>query len=141
MRWSMASVAGFTLIELLIALVVIAILAVIAYPSYESYMVRGRRSQAEQLMSQIASREEEYMLDAHAYTATIGTGGLNVTADGWTCAATCANSYYTVSVTTQAGPPPGYTVTAQAQSSQLSDGALTLSSDGSKSRSAGGGGW
>lgn len=132
---------GFTLIELLITLVVVAILAAIAYPSYESYTKRGRRSQAEQLVSQVASREEEYMLDAHAYTTTLGTGGLNLAADGWTCAATCTNSYYTVSVATQAGPPPGYTVTAQAQGSQASDGNLTLTSDGSKSRSAGDGSW
>lgn len=132
---------GFTLIEMMITVAVIAILAAVAYPSYQSYLMRGYRSDAEQLMSSIASREEQYMLDARSYTATIGTGGLNVSADGWTCAATCTNSYYTVSVSPQAGPPPTYTITAQASGSQLSDGNLTLASDGTKSRSAGDGAW
>lgn len=132
---------AFTLIELMITVVVVAILAAIAYPSYERHIMRGRRSQAEQLMGHIAMREEQYMLDARAYTATIGTGGLNVTADGWTCAATCANGFYTVAVAPQSGPPPTYSITAQATGSQSSDGNLTLGSDGSRSRSAGDGQW
>jgi type IV pilus assembly protein PilE len=132
---------AFTLIELMITVVVVAILAAIAYPSYERHIMRGRRSQAEQLMGHIAMREEQYMLDARAYTATIGAGGLNVTADGWTCTATCANGFYTVAVAPQSGPPPTYSITAQATGSQSSDGNLTLGSDGSRSRSAGDGQW
>lgn len=68
-------VTGFNLVELMITVVVIAILAVIVYPSYESYMQHGCRSNAERLMSLIARREEQYMLDARSYTVTIGAGG------------------------------------------------------------------
>jgi len=140
-RAKLATARGFTLIELLVTVVIVAILASVAYPSYERHAMRGHRSDAQQLMGQIAMREEQYMLDARTYTATIGTGGLNVAADGWTCAATCTNAYYTVSVAPQAGPPPSYLITAQANGTQATDGNLTLGSDGSKSRSAGDGKW
>jgi type IV pilus assembly protein PilE len=137
----MTGAHGFTIIELLVAVFIVAILAAVAFPSYQRYVVRGQRSQAAQLMAHIASREEQYMLDARSYTATIGAGGLNVTADGWTCAANCTNGRYTVSVTPQAGPPPSYSISAQALGSQSSDGDLVLGSDGSRSRSAGDGKW
>lgn len=136
-----APARGFTLIEMMVAMVIVAILAAVAYPSYERHAMRGRRSDAQQLMGQIAMREEQYMLDARAYTATIGAGGLNVAAEGWTCAATCTNAYYTVSVAPQAGPPPSYSISAQAIGTQSADGNLTLGSDGGKSRSAGDGRW
>lgn len=137
--------AGFSLVELMITVAIIAILAGIGYPSYTSYMKRGYRSQATQLMSEIASREVQYMLDARQYTATIGAGGLNITnKDGWTCAATCTNGKYTIAVTLQAGPPPGFMVTATPIGTQADDGILYLNADssgtyseGQKTRSAG----
>ncbi|HYT15145.1 MAG TPA: prepilin-type N-terminal cleavage/methylation domain-containing protein, partial [Burkholderiales bacterium] len=92
-RW-----CGFTLIEVMIVVAVIGILAAIAYPSYQSYLQRGNRSQAEQLMMAISNKEVQYFLDARAYTATIGAGGLNISQDTWTCAADCSNSNYTVHI-------------------------------------------
>lgn len=128
---------GFSLIELLIVIAVVGILAAVAYPSYEAYIIRGNRSAAQQLMLKIASREEQYRLDAKAYTATIGTGGLNVVEDGWTCAATCTNGRYTVSVALVTGPPAGYTISAAAIGRQATgpggDTAnLTLNDQGAK---------
>lgn len=128
---------GITLIELMVVVAIVGILAAIAYPSYEAYVIRGNRSAAQQLMLKIASREEQYRLDAKSYTATIGSGGLNVVEDGWTCAATCTNGRYTVSVALVAGPPPGYTVTATAIGRQASGPggdsvALTLNDQGAK---------
>lgn len=136
-----APARGFTLIELMVTVVIVAILAMVAYPSFERHVMRGRRADAQQLMGQIAMRQEQYMLDARSYAATIGAGGLNVASDGWTCAATCTNAYYTVAVTPQSGPPPSYSISAQAVGAQANDGNLTLGSDGSKSRSAGDGRW
>ena len=143
-RGSRAS-AGFTLIEVMIVVVIIGILAAIAYPSYTSYMMRGYRSQAEQLMSEIGSRQVQYMLDARQYSATIGAGGLNVAnKDGWTCAATCDNGKYTVAVTLVVGPPPAFYVTATPTGTQVDDGILYLNattggvySEGQKTRTAG----
>jgi len=62
---------GFTLIELMIVVVIVAVLAAIALPSYRSYVIRANRSQAQQYMQDIANREEQFRLDARAYTTTL----------------------------------------------------------------------
>ena len=129
--------AGFTLIELMVVVVVIAILAAVAIPSYQSYIIRANRSAAQQFMLGIASREEQYLLDARTYTATLGTGGLGLTPSDWDCTsnpAQCTNARYTITVAAPAGPPPGYTITAapKAGTPQESDGSLTLDNMGVK---------
>ena len=71
---------GFTLIELMIVLVVIAVLAAIALPSYQTYVIRAKRAQAQQVMQDIANREEQFRLDARTYTSTLtGSNSLNFT--------------------------------------------------------------
>ena len=133
---------GITLIELLIVVAVIGILAAVAYPSYEAYIIRSNRSAAQQLMLKIASREEQYRLDAKSYTATLGgTGGLNIIEQGWDCTSTntqCTNGNYTITVT---GPPTTYTITAVGSTRQKNgpggDGAdLTLTDQGVKEPAA-----
>ena len=134
---------GFTLVELMIVVAVIGILSIVAYPSYTSYVLRSERSRAQQLMLEISNRQQQYIVDARAYTATIGSTGLNVPSkDGWSCAATCVSGKYTVSVALVAGPPPSFTITATptAGTPQAADGVLTLTSDGAKTW-AGNPGW
>ena len=121
---------GVTLIELMVVVVIIGILAAIGYPSYQNYYIRANRSSAQQFMMNIANREEQYLLDARTYTATIGTGGLGLTAPSG------LSTRYTFAVALTAGPPPGYTITATAIGVQASDGNLTLSSDGTKAPAA-----
>ncbi len=132
---------GFTLIEVMIVVVVIAILSAIAYPSYLQYRVRANRSAAEQLMMEIASKEQQYILDARSYNATIGSTGLNVNSrDNWICAATCTNPFYTIAVTANnASTPPSFQITAGpvTGSAQANDGQLTLDNTGAKSRLVG----
>lgn len=134
------STYGFTLIELMIVVVVIAVLAAVAFPSYQQYVMRSERSKAQQLMLEISNREQQYMLDARAYTATIGSAGLNIgNKDGWTCTTTCTNGKYVVTVTLVAGPPPSFSISADPTgTTQAADGALTLSSTGTKTRIVGG---
>jgi type IV pilus assembly protein PilE len=138
---------GFTLIELMIVVAIMAIIASVAIPSYRNYNMKANRSSAAQVMLNISNREEQYLLDARAYTDILGTSGLNITAEGWTCtnsAATgCSNNFYTVTVAVTAGTPPTYIVTGAPKSAtyQVSDGTLTLNSAGVKSRSAGDGKW
>jgi len=141
---------GFTLIELMITVAIIAILAAIAYPSYSSYTKRSNRSAAEQLMLEIANREERFMADNRSYTQALDNTGLNMTntlnTQGWTCATassitTCSNNFYSISVSALTTTPPGYTISATATAVQSSDGNLTLTSAGVKTRSAGDFNW
>ena len=141
---------GFTLIELMIVVAIVAILAMVAFPSYQNYNRKANRSQASQLLLAIQNREEQYILDARGYTNVLsGSSSLNITQDGWTCSGTsCTNNFYTVTVAlVPAGctPPCGtaYTITAApiAGKYQESDGTLTLTSTGVRTRSAGDGKW
>ena len=136
---------GFTLVELMMVVTVIAILAAIAIPSYSSYTSKARRADAAQLLLDIQNKEEQYVLDARVYTTALTSAGGGIpmaSANGWTCAGTtCTNTFYSVAVTLVTGPPPSYNVVATALSSQASDGDLTLSSAGAKTRSAGDGKW
>jgi type IV pilus assembly protein PilE len=69
---------GFTLIELMIVVAVVAILAAVAYPSYQDHIARGQRSQGQQLLSDIAQRQEQFLLDGRRYATAFGTGGLGM---------------------------------------------------------------
>ena len=140
----MAKGRGFTLIELMIVVAIVAVLAMVAFPSYQNYNKKANRSQASQLLLAIQSREEQYLLDARAYTDKLASGGLNMVQDSWTCTdASCINNFYTVTVTVVAGTPPTSTVRADpiAGKYQASDGYLTLSSAGVRYRSAGDNKW
>lgn len=66
---------GFTLIELIIALAIIGLLATIAYPHYQTYLTRGRRSDGQTALIDLAIRMENYYANTMTYqTATIGHG-------------------------------------------------------------------
>jgi type IV pilus assembly protein PilE len=135
-----ADAAGFTLVELLIVITIIGILTAIAIPSYRAYGIRAQRSVAQQLMLEIASKEEGYMLDARSYTANMtGSTSLGINRDGWNCTSTvttCANSSYNITVSVNSSAPAGFTITGTAIGSQASDGNLTLNNKGQKTPTA-----
>jgi type IV pilus assembly protein PilE len=128
----------------MIVVAILGAIAAFAIPSYRQYNMRANRSAAAQLMLNIQNREEQYVLDARQYSTVLDNTGLNIAADRWTCtAANCTNAFYTVTVALVAGPPPSYTITATpiASTYQAPDGFLTLTSAGTRSRSAGDGKW
>lgn len=136
--------AGFTLIELMIVVAIIGILASIAFPSYQVYVIRTQRSAAQQFLMNISSRQEQYLLDARAYTNVPSDPGGAVkglfpvsSPEGWTCnAARCTNGRYDVTMAVDnAAAPPTYTITATAVGAQVSDGNVTLNSIGQKAPS------
>ena len=130
---------GVTIAELLIVMAIIGILAAIAFPMYDSQLRKGHRADAQTIMMDIATKEQQFLLDARQYIATIGSGGLNTTPSGWTCAATCVNGLYTIAVAVSSAPPT-FMITATAQGKQLLDGDLTLDNQGNRTR-AGKSGW
>ena len=127
---------GFSLIELMIVLVIIAILVTIAYPSYREHISRGRRSDGQSALLDLASRLERYYSQQNSYIgATVGTGGANdirssnTSPEGW----------YTLSITTQTAS--AFTIRATPRNAQSTDDrrcqTLTLTNLGVKGITAG----
>lgn len=123
---------GFTLVELMITVVVVAILLAIALPSYQEHLRKGRRAAAQAFLMDVASREQQYLIDARSYAVGAGAlGRLSLTVP------VEVSSFYTVTIEPAAAAvPPRYVVTATPLpgSSQLQDGVLTLEHTGAKSR-------
>lgn len=122
---------GFTLIELMITVAVVGILAAVAYPSYTRYVVRANRSAAESFLFQVANKETQYLMDARAYTSTIGSGGLNLTVP----ANVVANYAITVPAASVTSVPPAFVAVATPIGSQLARdtcGAVSLDQTGAK---------
>jgi type IV pilus assembly protein PilE len=118
--------SGFTLIELMITVAIVAILAAVALPSYSQYMRKARRGDAQSFMSEVAARQQHFLLDRRAYSTSItdapASGGLGMTIPS------NVSSFYTVtippdSVTTQ---PPAFIVQAVPTGSQTEDTCATL---------------
>ena len=130
---------GFTLIELMIVVTVVAILSAISYPTYQKYMQRSYRSDAQQLMMKMQTRQNQLLIEQRAYASQ--PSALNVATTGWTCTTTsCTSSRYTVSfnpAVDNTATPPSYTICAVPTGAQLGDGTLTLSSTGTKQRLTG----
>lgn len=122
---------GFTLIELMIALIVVGVLAAVAIPSYTQYVQRSNQSAAQQTMVEIASRAEQYRVDARRYPEGLAanSGELDVGIPD------NVDRYYDVSLTTSnSATPPTFTITATPRSgtSQADMNELTLDSAGAK---------
>jgi type IV pilus assembly protein PilE len=123
---------GFTLIEIMVVVAIVAILAAIALPSYQSHLRKARRANAEAFLSNVAVRQQQYMLDARGFalgSTAITDLGMSVPSD--------VSQYYAVTVTPAAATtPPTFTITATPGSGgvQAPDGTLTIDNTGAKQR-------
>ncbi|WP_174874698.1 type IV pilin protein [Vogesella oryzae] len=119
---------GVTLIELMIVVVIVGVIAAFAYPSYTAYVIKSNRSAAMSFMTEVAAKQEEYVLDARQYASSTSVLGLTVPTD--------VSKFYTISVSAfNASTPIAYSVVAAPISTamQKDDGTLTLLSSGEKS--------
>ena len=134
----MKTQTGFTLIELMVVVVIVGVLAAVAIPSYQSHVIKGNRTAAQGFMLKIATREEQYLLDARTYTNALATLGLTQPSE------TTGKYNFAVTVATATTDPgyvagvalPQYTITATAIGNQATDGSLTLDNTGTKTPTA-----
>ena len=131
---------GFTLLELMIVVAVVAILAAIALPMYSGYVRKANRADAMQRIQQIALAQERFRAENPGYT----TDWSKLHGDPDLTDATGVGAAYDwPNVSTSAGPPASFTITATAVDSQAKDkvgstncGTLSLNSAGTKSPAA-----
>jgi type IV pilus assembly protein PilE len=132
---------GFTLIELMITVAVIGVLVAVAYPSYLGQVRKSNRSAAQQFMADVASREQQILLDQRSYVAvtatanfpnapTAGSPGLSLTVP--TNAAANYDFVVAAPAPTASAPLPTFAITATSKGKQAVDGNLTLNSAGVK---------
>jgi type IV pilus assembly protein PilE len=123
---------GFTLIEIVITVAIVGILVAIAVPSYQGQLRKGRRAEAQAFITQVAQKEQQYLLDARAYAV-----GGTALADLSLTPPTTVSDHYAIRIAAGA-TTPSFTITATPTSTvQSPDGTLTLTHTGAKTRMVG----
>ncbi len=112
---------GFTLIELMIVVLVLGILTAIAYPSYTSHLRKSRRAEAQQVLMDAYTRQQQQLLDTRSY---IVSATKKVEDTGAPINTTLA-SFYTFAMDPSTAST--FTLTATPAGSQVGDSCAMLS--------------
>lgn len=117
---------GFTLIELMITVAVIGILVAIGLPAYNDSVRKANRSDAEAVMMDLASREQQMLVDTRSYVNTVSALRTSVPPK--------VQNNYSIAITLGTGSAPTFSITATPQGSQAKDscGQLSLDNNGVK---------
>ena len=104
---------GYTLMELMIAVAIVAILATLALNSYSNATTRSRRAAIQSHMMEVASRQEQLLLDTRLYSdASPPLPALRSE----------LTAHYTLAVTVANGAtPPTFLITATPIGNQLAN--------------------
>lgn len=134
-----AAMRGVTLIELMVVVAIVAIMFAVAFPSYERYIVRSKRAVGQNVLMQVADRQQQFFMDRKQYAANLTNLGFTanpfiVDDDGSSTVATDPDAVYSVSLSNVTATT--YTVTAAPVGGQLKRdtqcGSLTMTQAGAK---------
>jgi type IV pilus assembly protein PilE len=130
-------IRGFTLLEIMIVVAIVGILAAIVLPAYQEQVRKGNRSAAQQFMLDVATKQQQILMDSRSYVAVADGNFGNKPSDASPGVgipqppATCGRYTFAVTVVNTATPPT-FTITATAVNGQAVDGNLTLDQAGTK---------
>ena len=137
---------GVTLIELMVVVAIVAIIFAVAFPSYERYIVRAKRAVGQNVLMQVADRQQQFFMDNKQYAANLTNLGFAanpfiVDDDGSSTVATDPDAVYSVSLSNVTATT--YTVTAAPVGGQLKRdtqcGSLNITQAGAKGYTGSGG--
>ena len=137
--------AGFTLIELMVVVAIVAIIFAFAFPSYERYVVRAKRAVGQNVLMQVADRQQQFFMDNKRFAADLTNLGFGATPfvvddDGVSTVAGDTDAVYSVALSNVTATT--WTATATPLNGQLSRdtscGNLTINQAGAKGKSGAG---
>jgi type IV pilus assembly protein PilE len=136
---------GVTLIELMVVVAIVAAIFAFAFPSYERYIVRAKRAVGQNVLMQVADRQQQFFMDNKRFAADLADLGFGanpfiVDDDGASTVAGDVDAVYSVSLSNVAATT--WTATAAPLNGQLSRdtdcGSLTITQAGAKGKTGAG---